>query len=205
MNLIFSLVKFFSRYQQALSRRWRNLYYRHLGVRIEQYVWLQHIEIPRSFSDIELGAAASLDRGVTLLCSGESLSHPKIRIGARTYINRNTIVDAALSIIVGQDCAIGPGCYITDHDHGIDADLPPLAQPLISKPTQISDRVWIGANVTILKGVMIGQNAVIGAGSVVTKDIPANAIAVGIPARVIRYRTQPATEEIPAHLSNELL
>lgn len=173
---------------EALKSRWRNLYYRTQGVQLRGYVWMRDIEIPRNFAQIELEAGCSLDRGVTLICSGESLCYPKIHIGASTYINRNTIIDASLSINIGQDCAIGPNCYITDHDHGTDAGLPPLAQPLIAKPTCISDRAWIGANVTVLKGVTIGQDAVIGAGSVVTKDIPDRAIAVGVPAKVTRYR-----------------
>jgi acetyltransferase-like isoleucine patch superfamily enzyme len=61
---------------------------------------------------------------------------------------------------------------------------------MISKPTKIGDRVWIGANVTILKGVTIGNDAVVGAGSVVTKDVPERAIAVGNPAKVIKYRSE---------------
>jgi acetyltransferase-like isoleucine patch superfamily enzyme len=56
--------------------------------------------------------------------------------------------------------------------------------------TKSGDRVWIGANVTILKGVTIGNDAVVGAGSVVTKDIPEKAIAVGVPAKVIKYRSK---------------
>jgi acetyltransferase-like isoleucine patch superfamily enzyme len=64
---------------------------------------------------------------------------------------------------------------------------------MISSPTKIGDRVWIGANVTILKGVTIGNDAVVGAGSVVTKDIPAKAIAVGNPAKVIKYRQEKLT------------
>jgi acetyltransferase-like isoleucine patch superfamily enzyme len=173
---------------EGVTSRWRNLYYRSLGVKMQGYVWMRSVEIPRNFSDIEIAPGCSLDRGVTLLCSGEALAQPKIFIGAGTYINRNTFLDASLNITIGKECGIGPGCYITDHDHGTAADLPPLAQALISQPTEIGDRVWIGANVTILKGVVIGSDAVIGAGSVVTRSIPAGAIAVGSPAKVSRYR-----------------
>jgi acetyltransferase-like isoleucine patch superfamily enzyme len=173
---------------QGLKSRWYNFYYRSLGVKLRGYVWMRQIEIPRSFDAIEVEAAAALDRGVTLLISGDSVPHSKIQIGACTYINRNTFIDAALLISIGRHSAIGPNCYITDHDHGTELELPPLAQPLISKPTQIGDRVWLGANVTVLKGVTIGNDAIVGAGSVVTRDIPERAIAVGAPAKVIRYR-----------------
>ncbi|MEA5553508.1 DapH/DapD/GlmU-related protein [Anabaena cylindrica UHCC 0172] len=172
----------------GLESRWRNFYYRTLGVKLHGYVWMKEVDIPRNHSDIEIEANCALDRGVTLVCSGEYLPHAKIIIGTNSYINRHTFIDATESIIIGKDCAIGPGCYITDHDHGCDLSLPPLGQPMISKPTRIGEYVWIGANVTILKGVTIGDRAIIGAGSVVTKDIPSGAIAVGVPAKVIKER-----------------
>src|SRR5262249_21496594 len=81
-----------------------------------------------------------------------------------------------------------PGCYLTDHDHGVDPSLAPLAQPMVGAPTRLGDEVWLGANVVVLKGVSIGDRAVVGAGSVVTKDIPPDAVAVGVPARVVRVR-----------------
>ncbi|MBW4518939.1 MAG: acyltransferase [Scytolyngbya sp. HA4215-MV1] len=174
---------------EGLRSRWRNGYYRMLGVKLHGYIWMREIEIPRNFSDIEIERSCALDRGVTLLCSGEPSPHPKIHIGAHTYINRNTFLDAILSLTIGEHCAIGPGCYITDHDHGQDCTLPPLQQPMIAKPTQIGNQVWIGANVTILKGVTIGPNTIVGAGSVVNKNLPEKSIAVGVPAKVIRYRS----------------
>ncbi|MBK1987112.1 acyltransferase [Sphaerospermopsis aphanizomenoides BCCUSP55] len=177
------------RLTDGLESRWRNFYYRALGVKLHGYVWMKQVEISRNYSDIEIEANCALDQGVTLLCSGDSLPHPKIFIGADTYINRHTFIDATESINIGKDCAIGPSCYITDHDHGCNPSLPPLKQPMISKPTTIGECVWIGANVTILKGVTIGDRAIIGAGSVVTKDIPAGVIAVGVPAKVIKQRT----------------
>lgn len=188
MKIITAILLLTRRIQEGLGSRWRNLYYRIMGVRLHGYIWMRNIDISRNFEDIEIESYCSLDQGVTLLCSGEHLSHPKIIIGANTYINRNTFLDAIESITIGKDCAIGPSCYITDHDHGLDPNFPPLAQPMFSKPTKIGDRVWIGANVTILKGVTIGNDTVVGAGSVVTKDIPAGAIAVGVPAKVIKER-----------------
>ncbi|MEB3209755.1 MAG: acyltransferase [Leptolyngbyaceae bacterium] len=173
---------------RGIESRCRNIYYLLSGVKLHGYVWMGKLDIPRNFNAIELEAQSSLDHGVTLLCSGDEISKPKIFIGANTYINRNTFIDASLSVRIGRQCGIGPGCYITDHDHGMQTNLPPLEQPLVSKPTYIGDRVWIGANATILKGVTIGDDAVIGAGSVVTKSIPAGAIAVGNPARIIKFK-----------------
>lgn len=176
------------RLSSGVSSRWQNLYYRALGVNLEGYIWMRSIDIPRNYKDIQIAAGCSLDLGVTLLCSGSPLTHPKIKIGQNTYINRYTFLDATHSLVIGKNCAIGPHCYITDHDHGSDLSFPPLHQPMISHPTSIGDSVWIGANVTVLKGVTIGSEAIIGAGSVVTKDIEPKAVAVGIPAKVIKYR-----------------
>jgi acetyltransferase-like isoleucine patch superfamily enzyme len=174
---------------QGIQSRWRNFCYRILGVKLHGYVWMRQIEIPRHHRAIEIGAGAALDRGVVLLCSGDETDSVKIRIGAGTYINRNTILDASQFLDIGANCAIGPGCYLTDHDHGVDPSLPPLSQPLINAPTRLGNEVWLGAHVVVLKGVTIGDRAVIGAGSVVTKDIPAGAVAVGTPARIVRVRT----------------
>jgi acetyltransferase-like isoleucine patch superfamily enzyme len=173
---------------EGLSSRWRNFYYRMLGVKLHGYVWMRQIEIPRNYHEIEIAAGAALDRGVVLLCSGPSTGLTKIRIGAGTYINRYTMLDASESLAIGSNCAIGPGCYLTDHDHGVDPSLPPLSQALISAPTSLGNEVWLGAHVVVLKGVTIGDRAVVGAGSVVTKDVPADAVAVGVPARVVRVR-----------------
>lgn len=147
---------------------------------------MRGVEIPRNFADIEIGAGASLDLGVTLLCSGPPIGRPKLVIGKGTYINRYSMLDATEELIVGRDCAIGPGCYLTDHDHGLEPGSRPMDLPMRSIATRLGDRVWLGAKVTVLKGVSIGDDAVVGAGSVVTNNVPARAVAVGVPARVIR-------------------
>ncbi|MGC4020650.1 MAG: acyltransferase [Cyclobacteriaceae bacterium] len=169
---------------KGLINRLRQLKYKALGVKITGHCGLGSISIPRNFNSITLSKACALDDRVTLLSVNEGNQSGKILIGARTYINRNTILDASNTILIGEDCAIGPNCYITDHDHGFDFKQPPLQLPLVSKPTIIGNKVWIGANSLILKGVTIGDCAVIGAGSIVTKDVPAASIALGVPARL---------------------
>lgn len=176
----------YDRFAAGLGSRWRNAYYRLRGVRLGGYVWLRAVEIPRDHRAVVIEGGAALDRGVVLLCSGPATGSPKIVIGRGTYINRNTMLDATESLVIGRECAIGPGCYLTDHDHGFAPDTAPLALPMLSKPTRLEDRVWLGANVIVLKGVTIGTGSVIGAGSVVTRDVPAGSVAVGNPARVIR-------------------
>jgi acetyltransferase-like isoleucine patch superfamily enzyme len=89
---------------------------------------------------------------------------------------------------IGPRCMIGPFCYITDADHGMHSKGAVAGQPMDTAPVQIGAESWLGAGVKVLKGVTIGEGAVIGAGAVVTRDVPAGAIAAGVPARVIGQR-----------------
>jgi acetyltransferase-like isoleucine patch superfamily enzyme len=174
------------RMKAALLSRLRAAFYRSMGLRIEGKCWLRAIEIPRNHRDILLGEGVALDRGVTLIVSGVSRGTPKIEIQRLTYINRQTIVDASEEIRIGAESMIGPHCYITDHDHVFSASEAPGAGGLESSPTRLEERCWIGAHVTILKGVTIGKGTVVGAGSVVTKSLPPGVVAVGTPARIIK-------------------
>lgn len=108
-----------------------------------------------------------------------------IRVGCRLLANFNlTILDEA-PVTIGDDCFIGPNVGLYTACHNTD----PVARnnrQEWAKPIHIGNNVWIGGNVTVLPGVSIGDNTTIGAGSVVTKDIPANSIAVGNPCKVVR-------------------
>jgi acetyltransferase-like isoleucine patch superfamily enzyme len=174
------------RFSNAIASRVRQLIYRLMGVRILGHCSFGHISIPRNFKSITISNQCGLDDRVTLLSVDENNVPGKILIGERTYINRNTIIDACSRVQIGDDCAIGPNCYITDHDHTFSAGKRPLNSPLNSRSTIIKNEVWIGANVVILKGVTIGKRSIVGAGSVVTKNIPENAVVVGNPAKIIK-------------------
>lgn len=158
---------------------------RFAGARIGRECRLERIQLPRNPWDIELADGVALDRDVVLLATGCRLTQPRIAIGPRTYINRWTMIDASRAVSIGADVMIGPSCYITDHDHDFLSGAPVSQQSLVEVPTRIGNNVWIGASVTILKGVIVGDDAVIGAGSVVTKDVAPSARVAGVPARSI--------------------
>ena len=179
-------VQFTHRLGMGLASRFRNLYYRALGVEMTGYVWLRRIEIARNWSDVYLEKGVSLDNGVVIVTGGP-LRRGKVTIRANTYVNRYTIFDGHESIEIGRRCMIGPHC-ITDGDHSKELGMPVQAQPMRKAPVVLEDEVWLGSHVVILPGVRIGHGAVIGAGSVVTRSIPANAIAYGVPARIVRMR-----------------
>jgi UDP-3-O-[3-hydroxymyristoyl] glucosamine N-acyltransferase len=136
------------------------------------------------------GGGGSIILGDRVLIRGtmapvELLARPggRIEIGEGTFINYGVSITAYDSVSIGRDCQIGHYAFIYDNDEHDVHDkfsLPP------SQPVVLEDRVWLGTRVTVLKGVRIGHDAVIGAGSVVTKDIPPRSIAAGVPARVLR-------------------
>lgn len=171
----------------GLASRFRNIWFRALGVRIDGYVWIRRLSIPRNWSDITLEGQCALDDGVVLICSGTPVGN-KLVIRRGSYINRYSIIDVSEGLEIGENCMIGPYCYLTDHDH---AHLPGRLvsdQPLTAARVRIGSDVWLGAGVIVLKGVTIGDNAVVGAGAVVTNDVPAGAKAAGVPARIIGCR-----------------
>jgi acetyltransferase-like isoleucine patch superfamily enzyme len=172
----------------GIIRRLRRRWLRWRGVRMGRGCWIQAIEVPRNPRNILLGDCVALDANVVLLTTSNLRPAPRLEIGSSTYVNRFTMFDASDSIVVGERCMIGPSCYITDHDHGMQAGLDVASQALESAPVRIGNDVWIGAGVIILKGVAIGDGAVVGAGAVVTRDVPEATIAIGVPARSIASR-----------------
>lgn len=141
-----------------------------------------------------VGTGASFDP-VSSTITGYEFIH----LGAGVFIGPHAHLSAdGVEIEIGADTVIGPGFYAIAGDHRFD-------QPGVSfrksdmgvnQPIRIGCNVWIGARVTVLKGVTIGDGAVIGAGSVVTSDVDSCAVAVGVPARVVRRRFEGEDREI---------
>jgi len=115
-------------------------------------------------------------------------------------------ISAAKRIVIGQHVMMARNVYISDHGHEFsDPDVPfglqDITQP---KAVEIGEGTWLGQNVCVLPGVTIGRNCVIGANSVVTKDIPELSVAVGSPARIIkRYEREKRSWEIVRHMPAE--
>jgi maltose O-acetyltransferase len=108
-----------------------------------------------------------------------------LEIGERTFINYGCSIGATHLIRIGAGCSIGPHVMLMDNDfHRLEPER--RDEHPESKPIILEENVWLGARVIVLKGVTIGTGSVIGAGSVVTRDVPARSVAVGLPARVVR-------------------
>lgn len=136
----------------------------------------------RGNGDVEFGQGATLTGDVVpieFVCYKDA----RISIGDHTFINYGSSISAYKEVRIGRHCLLGHHTLIVDrNEHGVEhREVVPLPAQVI-----IEDHVWIGSRVVILPGVFVGHHSVIGAGSVVTKDIPPNCLAVGNPARVVR-------------------
>ena len=117
--------------------------------------------------------------------------HPKIEIGNNFYAASDCYIAAVRHIKLGDNVTFASRCTVIDHAHGVgdysDINTPVMLRKLgVKGDIIIEDNVWLCEGVVVLSGVRIGKNSIIGANAVVTKDIPANSIAVGIPAKVIK-------------------
>jgi maltose O-acetyltransferase len=106
-------------------------------------------------------------------------------VGARTFINFGVVLLDVATITIGDDVQVGPNVQFLTPTHPVEAE-PRRANWEAARPIVVGDNVWLGGGVILCPGVSIGENTVVGAGAVVTRDLPANVVAVGNPARVIR-------------------
>ncbi len=137
----------------------------------------------RNHKNISIGSNVIVNRNVNIWVS-------KLTLGNNIQINPGTCIYG--NVIIGNNVMIAPNCMIAGGNHGIEnIPEPMITQTCTSKgPIIIENDVWIASNSVILDGVRIGSGAVIGGGSVVTKNIPPMAVAVGNPAKITKYRDE---------------
>lgn len=125
-----------------------------------------------------------------------------ISVGDNFYTNHNVTILDGNKVTFGDNVFIAPGCIFSTAGHPIDTEQ--RNQGLeIALPITVGDNVWFGANVTVLPGVTIGSDVVIGAGSVVTKDIPSGVVAVGNPCKAVRSITEEDKNKYPVYQEKE--
>lgn len=180
-----SIKKILSRYYLRRFRKVGNMDKNSFAEGAIKSVGEQYIKIGKDFHCGERLKLRAFDcwEGITF--------HPSIKIGDNVSIETDCHISAVNSVEIGDNVLIASFVFISDHSHGEatakDLDFPPLQRKLYSKgPIKIGRNVWLGEKVTILGGVSIGESAIIGAGSVVTKNIPARCVAAGNPAKVIK-------------------
>lgn len=142
---------------------------------------------------IRYGAGFTTGRNCRLETFSTSRKDIFLKLGRNVQLNDNVHIVAAQNVTIGNDVLIASKVFISDCSHGVytgSVVSSPMTSPamrkIVSSPVTIGDRVWLGENVVVLQGVTIGDGCVIGASSLVTKDIPPNSIAFGIPATVVK-------------------
>jgi len=136
--------------------------------------------------DVVLGEGVSFN-GTVVPVELVTYDSGRIEIGDHTFINYGSSIAARNSVKIGSHCFFGHYTFVMDNDQH---DIVKHTELPRSEPVIIEDHVWIGSKAVILPGVRIGNRAVIGAGSIVTKDVPPRCVAAGNPARVIRRLTE---------------
>jgi acetyltransferase-like isoleucine patch superfamily enzyme len=164
--------------REALAAR----YYLRACTQLGRYVRVVGRPLMQNSGTLIIGERTII-QSTTVRCELIAYAGGRLEIGPRTWIHYGCSIAAHELIHIGADCHIGPYTNIIDNAyHDIEDHL--MTPP--SRPVVIGDNVWIGTRVIILPGVTIGDRAVIGAGAVVTKDVPPRSVAAGNPARVLR-------------------
>jgi acetyltransferase-like isoleucine patch superfamily enzyme len=145
--------------------------------------------------ELEVGRAGSLELGRwSWIGHGSKIrSHEgTVSIGAKTVLGQECTISSFQHISIGRECVIADRVMMIDFDHGmVEVERPIRLQGIYKRDVHVGNNVWIGYGACILRGVIVGDNAVIGTNAVVTKDVPANAVVGGVPARLIRMRKEP--------------
>ena len=136
---------------------------------------------------VELGRWSWLGHGCKIRCHEGVVS-----IGAKTVLGQECTISAYQHVSIGRECVIADRVMLIDFDHGmVEVERPIRLQGIYKRDVRVGNNVWIGYGACILRGVTVGDNAVIGTNAVVTHDVPANAVVGGVPAQVIRMREEP--------------
>jgi len=140
---------------------------RHATLRIGRWAWLGH------------GTKIRVHEG-------------EVSIGAKTVIGQECTISAFQHVCIGRECIIADRVMLIDFDHGVvEVERPIRLQGIYKRDVRVGHNVWIGYGACILRGTTIGENAIVGTSSVVTRDVSENAVVAGSPARVIRMRAAP--------------
>jgi lipopolysaccharide O-acetyltransferase len=189
MPKLTNLINFLCLKKKGFDSRFATAFYRIRCGKIGINTKLEKVQSLLNPEHIFLGSNTTIGVGARLDCIRSYLDKKHtgvLVIGDRVTINPHSHISAATTLEIGNDVLIASGVYISDHDHGYAREIPPASMPLVVKKITIEDSVWIGEKAIILKGVTLGKGAIIGGGSVVTRDVAPFTIVAGVPARKIR-------------------
>jgi len=169
----------------GLKSRFKILIYKAIGLKTGKRNRFEKGRIRRA-SQIELGKYNAFTSGYMLWPEDSPYNGTRIKIGNYNYFNRNMMMDACGSIIIGNNNMFGPDIYITDSNHNYNEHQSPKELPMQKGKVVIGNNCWLGAKVIILKDVELGDNCVVAAGAVVTKSFPKGSVIGGVPAKILK-------------------
>jgi acetyltransferase-like isoleucine patch superfamily enzyme len=140
---------------------------RHATLRIGRWAWIGH------------GSKIRVHEG-------------EVSVGAKTVIGQECTISAFQHVSIGRECIVADRVMLIDFDHGVtEVDRPIRLQGIYKRDVRIGHNVWLGYGACVLRGVTIGDNSIVGTSSVITREVPENAVVAGAPGRVIRMRERP--------------
>src|SRR3954451_1890599 len=118
----------------------------------------------------------------------------EVRIGAKSVLGQECTISSFQHVEIGRECIVADRVMLIDFDHGVvESDRPVRMQGIYKRDVRVGNNVWIGYGAAFLRGVTVGDNAVVGTYSIVGKDVPPNAVVAGVPAKLLRMRKTPET------------
>jgi acetyltransferase-like isoleucine patch superfamily enzyme len=161
------------------GRRWRTGGVLFLGRRLELTVGRR--------GNLRFGRFVWIGDGTKIRCHEGT-----VEIGEKTVMGQECTISAYQRVRIGEQCVVADRAMFIDFDHGVvEVERPIRLQGIYKRDVLVGSNVWIGYGACILRGVSVGDNSIVGTNAVVTKDVPANAVVGGVPARIIRMREAP--------------
>jgi acetyltransferase-like isoleucine patch superfamily enzyme len=192
----FTLLRFM-RANNMLNRHYARLLARYVRLKLRYGRRLQtdgicfvcpgvHLEIGRG-ATLRIGRWAWIGDGSKI-----RVHEGEVSIGAKTVMGQECTISAYQHVEIGRECIVADRVMLIDFDHGVvEVERPIRLQGIYKRDVRVRHNVWIGYGACILRGVTVGENSIVGTSTVVTRDVPANAVVGGSPARVIRMREAP--------------
>src|SRR4051812_3943155 len=116
----------------------------------------------------------------------------EVHIGAKTVLGQECTISSFQYVSIGRECIVADRVMLIDFDHGVvEVERPVREQGIYKRDVRVGHNVWMGYGACVLRGVRVGDNAIVGTSTAVTKDVPANAVVAGVPAKVLRMRPAP--------------
>ncbi len=163
----------------SAGRRWHTAGMLFLGRRLELTVGRK--------GELRFGRFVWIGDGTKIRCHEGT-----VEIGEKTVMGQECTISAYQRVRIGAQCVVADRAMFIDFDHGVvEVERPIRVQGIYKRDVEVGSNVWIGYGACILRGVSVGDNSIVGTNAVVTRDVPANAVVAGAPARVIRIREAP--------------